>query len=111
MVCSGCYKQGKARHAGKWLVTLCPAAAQQVPMQETDGVHVSHTNLRKSGICSSCGYYTVRRVIRLKEAGRGILTKARKDDSANWAIDIPPKGISRWPVFPPGEGPQAPGLG
>ena len=103
----------QARHAGRWLVSLCPAAAQQVPVPGTEGVHASHTILRKHGIriCRRCRYYIVRRVINLKKACRGILNKARRDDLAKWAIDIPPKGVSRWPVFPPEEVPQAPGLG
>ena len=42
------------------------------------------------------------RVKMLKEECRGILNKARKNDLDNWAIDLPPKGVAKWPLFPPG---------
>ena len=64
----------------------------------------SHSILTKHGvrICSSCGYFTVTRVRKLKDACQGNLSKARKSDLNNWAIDLPPNGLDRWPVFPPG---------
>ncbi len=105
VVCTECHKGGRSRKAGKLLVSLCPAVAGVDPAQDLErGVHRSHSILEKNGvrICSSCGYFTVTRVRKLKDACQGNLSKARKSDLNNWAIDLPPNGLDRWPVFPPG---------
>jgi ribonuclease HI len=96
--CTICSKGGKVRAASRWLLTKC-----NVQLHEgVDGqpLHPSHAMAHHRGvrICQVCGFYSVKRVVKLLQPCSGQSLGLQKADLERWSKGLPPKAVQFWPL-------------
>jgi hypothetical protein len=96
--CSICSKGGKVRVASRWLLTKCTVGLHE----GVDGqqLHSSHHMAIRQGVrmCLTCGFYSVKRVVKLLSPCPGQATGVQKADLERWERGLPPKQVSTWPL-------------
>jgi ribonuclease HI len=98
--CTICSKGGKVRAASRWLLTKC-----KVQLHEgVDGqpLHSSHAMAQRQGVrmCQVCGFYSVKRVVKLLLPCSGHALGLQKADLERWSKGLPPKAVQFWPLGP-----------
>jgi hypothetical protein len=96
--CSKCSKGGKIRAASRWLLTKCSTKLHE----GVDGqaIHPSHAMAHSRGvrICHTCGFYTVKRLVKLAQPCSGQAQGLQKADLERWSQGLPPKAVHTWPL-------------
>jgi hypothetical protein len=96
--CTICSKGGKVKAASKWLLTKCNTGLHE----GVDGqpLHISHSMANRQGVrmCQKCGYYSVKRVVKLLLPCNGQAVGVQKADLERWGQGLPPKQVGRWPL-------------
>jgi ribonuclease HI len=96
--CTICSKGGKVKAASRWLLTKCTVALHE----GVDGqpLHISHSMANRQGVrmCQVCGYYSVKRVVKLLLPCNGHAVGVQKADLERWSKGLPPKQVGRWPL-------------
>ena len=96
--CTVCSKSGKVKAASRWLLTRCTVALHE----GVDGqpLHGSHSMANRQGVrmCQVCGYYSVKRVVKLLLPCNGKAGGVQTADLERWEKGLPPKQVGKWPI-------------